>query len=167
MPSITIQKAFIYGYIQPRISRIDRNKVAKNQYLVVLCVMSRLASFLILCLYLSSNSYASLDMHLCCGMIVDWKLNGEAEKCEGFRKGKKKCCDDLKISFEVVDNHFASDLGEDLPDEVRLSQISMGWVYLGSTKNERKPECYNISDNHAPPDLTGPSINIKYCVFRI
>ncbi len=68
-------------------------------------IMRKPVIILFVLLYFAGNSYAHVDMHFCCGQLVDWSLFGDAQDCGGKDCQKKNCCKDVSINIESADEH--------------------------------------------------------------
>lgn len=60
--------------------------------------------------YLVMNCGAVVNIHFCCGELVDWSLNGEASKCcDHSATGiQKNCCKDVSLVFQQDDTQETS-----------------------------------------------------------
>ncbi|MFN0031217.1 MAG: HYC_CC_PP family protein [Flavobacteriales bacterium] len=120
---------------------------------------------LLVLLYFAGNSYAHVDMHFCCGHLVDWSLFGNAEDCGGSDCQKKDCCNDVSIMIENADEHTTplaqaidfnclySPLVAEIPQEKRF--------YSGAEA------LVPIPFSNAPPNVAHRSIFLLCEVFRL
>lgn len=70
-------------------------------------MLKKILVIIIACIYLLSNSGAVINMHFCCGELVDWAVYCEAESCGGTESSSKagfanSCCQD--VHFFMLQN---------------------------------------------------------------
>jgi hypothetical protein len=126
--------------------------------------MRKALTIILVSFYFLSASGAVVNMHFCCGHLVDWCWNGEAKKCAGA-KTNKKCCKDVQLKIEKADDH-QSQPATVAPQLVQApAPLIFQDIEISAVGCERI--CFLQPDYHAPPPGWKQSMNVAFRVFRI
>lgn len=113
-------------------------------------------------IYLTVTSGVAMSIHYCMGKVASVDLMHTGNKCGMTTDGKGCCKDEFKM-VKLEDSHKL--ISNDIKIYSPISSIGNAQIFddtkfsLSGIKTE-----YN---NHSPPEATGISLNILYCVFRI
>ncbi len=117
-------------------------------------------------LYLAVSSGVALELHYCMGDKAGVDFYGSSSdtcgKCGMSEKDSGCCHDDFKF-YKISDSHKI------VTNDINLAASELALVNNHFVYNWQTPENSALisTNNHSPPDYTGPSANILNCVFRI
>ncbi len=117
-------------------------------------------------LYLGISSGVAMEIHYCMGKKAGVELFGsDNDKCGkcGMKSKKSGCCNDEYKFYKLKDSHKTvfNDFSFETPVAIVVNTFH---VYDQSIVNDVFTQQVN---NHSPPILSGPSVNILLCTFRI
>ncbi|MEP6676448.1 MAG: hypothetical protein ABJA78_14905 [Ferruginibacter sp.] len=117
-------------------------------------------------IYLAASSGIVMEIHHCMGKIsgVDFFATAAENKCgKCGMKEKKGCCQDEFKIYKLQDTH------KNVTNNIEFNAAAV--LALPSYGNQDVTfSLQKISlalQNHSPPDLSGPSLRVRNCVFRI
>ena len=90
------------------------------------------------------------------------EAGGKCGKCG--MKAKKGCCTDEHKFYKLSDSH------KNVSNDIAFEQPVAALVPTGIPIDFTAPAtatCKGALRNNSPPDYTGPSARIFYCIFRI
>jgi hypothetical protein len=118
-------------------------------------------------LYLTISSGVVMELHYCMGKLAGVELyGGHDDKCSrcGMTEKNTGCChDELKI-YKLEDAH------KNVTNAISFDEGQVAIVnhYAAYTLWQHPLQPAGVQTPiHSPPDISGPSINIANCVFRI
>jgi hypothetical protein len=128
--------------------------------------MKKILSIFIAVMYLATSSGLALQVHYCMDKVTGTSLAGNDEqacnKC-GMKKASNPCCKDEFKFVKLQDAHKL--LMADYEVNAPVAEIHTG--YLSFHTPLKDVDALKGSVAHSPPGLTGYSLNILHCVFRI
>ena len=128
--------------------------------------MKKILSIFIAMMYLATSSGLALQVHYCMDKITGTSLALDHEqacnKC-GMKKASNPCCKDEFKFVKLQDAHklLISDYQVNAP----VAEINS--TYYTPSFSVYNPDISGRSIAHSPPGVTGYSLHILHCVFRI
>lgn len=119
-------------------------------------------------IYLAASIGVSVDLHFCMGSYAGHEYFAskvdECGKCGMKEVGENGCChDEFKVIKVEDDQKTPSEFGKIPLDAVYITpqQISQEILLFLPTRTKSKVVI------NPPPDISGPPIFVKNCIFRI
>ena len=115
---------------------------------------------------MTASSGIAMEIHYCMGKRAGVEFYGStSDKCGicGMKAKKNGCCSDEHKFYKLSDSHknVLNDISFATGEAVLVKEFNL---YKFQLPAEDKKATVNIN---SPPDIGGPSINVRNCVFRI
>ena len=127
--------------------------------------MKKITVAILAIIYLSVSSGVAMTIHYCMGKVSSVDLMHTSDKCSkcGMKIGGGGCCKDEFKIVKLNDSHklISNDINIFAPVAIIDNSKSIFDTDLFSSRIK------SDFNNHSPPENSGPSLNILYCVFRI
>lgn len=111
------------------------------------------------------SSGIAMEIHYCMGKQAGVEFYGStSDKCgKCGMKDKKGCCSDEYKFYKLSDSH------KNVTNDIKFTTSEIAVVTEYPSFDWQLPVAVTAvaKNNYSPPDDTGPSLNVLYCVFRI
>jgi hypothetical protein len=127
--------------------------------------MKKLFLSILTMIYMVVSSGIAMEIHYCMGKQAGIEFYASSsDKCgKCGMKEKKGCCNDEHKFYKLNDSHKT--VVNDIQFEPNQVAVVTDHPVFNFTQVANKKIVATAI--HAAPDLTGPSLNIRNCVFRI
>ena len=117
-------------------------------------------------IYMAATCGIAMEVHYCMGKQAGVEFYGsKTDKCGkcGMTEKKDGCCKDEHQFYKLSDSH------KNVLNDIDYSYIEFPVFYTYSLYNWQiaDKETTTSKNIHAPPNIGGPSINVRNCVFTI
>lgn len=129
--------------------------------------MKKFLAILLIMVYGSASSGATIHLHYCMGKFARFGLSTEKkETCHqcGMNKGNNDCCKDVKKTFKTLKDYNSPGLSITFAKQASPA-IATTWATL-------RPDLFPTNDHqtvfaHGPPDVIPIPLYTLHCHFRI
>jgi hypothetical protein len=128
--------------------------------------MKKLLLAILTLVYMTASSGIAMEIHYCMGKRAGVEFYGStSDRCSkcGMKAKKNGCCTDEHKFYKLSDSHknVLNDLSFATSETVLTNDYNL---YHFQLPVAAKGATVHIN---SPPDIGGPSINVRNCVFRI